>query len=324
MIRRNSVQAVLQYGGLLGVLALLVIVFSLQSRNFFQHSTAVSIANQIPDLMFVAVGMTLILITAGIDLSVGSVMALSAAVSGVLMGRYGWPLWMAVPVCLVTGGLCGVFNGVVSVGFGIPSFIVTLGMLEIARGATKVVTASQTIYLGRSVEWFGEPLAGWSLSPAFLLACGVVLTGEVLLTRTVFGRYIIAIGANREAARMAGIRTAPYSVAVFVISGVLCGIAGLAQTSRLSSADPNAATGMELAAIAACVIGGTSLMGGRGSVIASFIGVVIIAVLQTGLAQLGVSDANKQIVTGSVIIVAVLIDAFRSRWSQRRESHPEP
>ena len=130
----------------------------------------------------------------------------------------------------------------------------------------------------------------------------------------------MAIGTNAEAVRMSGIRAAPYSIAVFAISGLMCGLAGWAHTSRLSTADPNAAVGIELAAIAACVIGGTSFMGGRGSVVSSFIGVLIIAVLQTGLAQLGVSDANKQIITGSVIVVAVLLDSLRNRWSNNAGS----
>lgn len=307
----------MQYAGLLAVLLSLIALFSLASDNFFQRSTVVSIANRIPDLTFIAVGMTLVLIVGGIDLSVGSVLALSSAALGVLMASHGWPLWAAFPVSLAVGAACGLFNGVVSVGAGIPSFIVTLGMLEIARGVTKVVTDSQSIYIGKSVEGFGEPLAGISLSPAFLLACAAVVAGQFLLNCTVFGRYCIAIGTNAETVRMSGIRTAPYSMAVFVICGAMCGLAGLAQTSRLSTADPNAAIGIELAAIAACVIGGTSLMGGRGSVISSFIGVLIIAVLQTGMAQLGVSDANKQIITGSVIVGAVLLDAVRSRWSGR-------
>ncbi len=303
-----------QYAGLLIVLAVLVGVFSYGSENFFQKNTFVSIANQIPDLTLVAVGMTLVLIVGGIDLSVGSVLALSSAVLGVLMVQYGWPLWAAIPLCLLAAAACGLFNGMVSIGFGIPSFIVTLGMLEIARGATKVVTDSQLIYIGSAVEPIGEPLPGVLLSPAFLLAVAAVIVGQFLLTCTVFGRYCVAIGTNAEAVRMSGIRSAPYSISVFVISGVLCGLAGLAHASRLSSADPNAAIGIELSAIAACVIGGTSLMGGRGSVISSFIGVLIIAVLQTGLAQLGVSDAQKQIITGSVIVIAVIVDALRSRW----------
>ncbi|WP_231615464.1 ABC transporter permease [Novipirellula artificiosorum] len=306
-------RSLIQYIALLAVLVSLVAVFSLLSENFFQAGTAVSIANQIPDLTFLAVGMTLVLVIGGIDLSVGSVLALSAAVFGVLMVDAGWPMWAAIIACLLTGAVCGLASGLISVGFGIPSFIVTLGMLEIARGGAKEVTASQTRYIGSSVEWIGEPLPGLMVSPAFLVAIVIVIAGQFLLTRTVFGRYCVAIGTNREAVRMSGIWASPYSVSVFVLSGLMCGLAAIAQTSRLSTADPNAAIGIELSAIAACVIGGTSLMGGRGSVISSLLGVLIIAVLQTGLAQLGVSDSRKQIITGIVIVVAVLLDALRIR-----------
>ena len=313
--RSQLTSAAVQYAGLTSVLLILTGVFSLVSQNFFQPSTFVSVANQIPDLTFVAVGMTLVLIIGGIDLSVGSVLALASAVLGVLMANHDWSLWAALSVAVVVGAGCGLVNGTISIGFGVPSFIVTLGMLEMARGTTKVVTDSQSIYIGRAVEGFGEPIRVFLLSPAFLFACATVAAGQFLLTRTVFGRYCVAIGTNREAVRMSGIRTAPYCITVFVISGVLCSMAALAQTSRLSTADPNAAIGIELSAIAACVIGGTSLMGGRGSVVSSFIGVMIIAVLQTGLAQVGVSDANKQIITGAVIVAAVMLDAVRSRWT---------
>ncbi|MEM6981160.1 MAG: ABC transporter permease, partial [Planctomycetota bacterium] len=224
---------------------------------------------------------------------------------------------IALMMAMFAAGLCGTLNGLVAIGFGIPSFIVTLGMLEIARGSTKVVTQSQSIYIGADVEWFGQPLGMLSLSPAFLVAVMAVGLGQFLLTQTVFGRYMIAIGTNVEAVRMSGIQPAPYSVAVFSFSGVMCALAGYSQTARLSTVDPNGGVGIELAAIAACVIGGTSLIGGRGSVISSFIGVLIIQTLQTGLAQLGVSDANKQIVTGTVIIAAVLFDVLRGRWGSR-------
>lgn len=318
MNQSKWVQPVVQYGGLLAVLSLLIFAFSISSENFFHASTLVTIANQVPDLTFLAVGMTLVLIIGGIDLSVGSLLALSSAVIGVLMANHGWSIWPSLGVAVFVTIAGGVINGALSVGFGVPSFIVTLGMLEIARGATKVVTDSQSVYIGSRIEWFGQPLSGMLLSPAFLTAVLAVIVGQFVLTRTVFGRYCVAIGSNAEAVRMSGIESAPYSVAVFGISGLMCGLAGLAQTSRLSTADPNGAIGMELAAIAACVIGGTSLMGGRGSVISSFIGVLIIQVLQTGLAQVGVSDANKQIITGSVIVVAVTLDALRTRWGKLR------
>lgn len=302
--------------GLVAVLLVLVAIFSMLSKNFFQLSTVISIANQVPDLTFLVVGMTLVLIIGGIDLSVGSLLAVSSAVLGVLMVNYEWSIWAALPIAVLVASIGGGLNGAISIGFGIPSFIVTLGMLEIARGATKVVTDSKAIYIGSRIEWFGQPLPGAFVSPAFMFAIATVVLGQLFLTRTVWGRYCIAIGTNAEAVRMSGIRSAPLCIAIFAISGMMCGLAGLAQTSRLSTADPNAAIGIELAAIAACVIGGTSLMGGRGNVIRSFIGVLIIQVLQTGLAQVGVSDASKQIITGVVIVVAVLIDALRTRWSR--------
>lgn len=316
MNRSKWFQTIVQYGGLLIVLVLLILVFSVSSKNFFQTSTLVTIANQVPDLTFLAVGMTLVLIVRGIDLSVGSLLALSSAVLGVLMAKQGWSIGSALVAAMLVAGLCGTINGLISVGLGIPSFIVTLGMLEIARGATKVVTDSQSVYIGSKVEWFGQPLGSVPFSPAFVVAVLAVIMGQFILTKTVFGRYCVAIGTNVEAVRMSGIRSAPYAIAVFGISGLMCGLAGLAQTSRLSTVDPNGAIGIELAAIAACVIGGTSLMGGRGSVVSSFIGVLIIQVLQTGLAQVGVSDANKQIITGTVIVVAVLLDALRIRWGK--------
>lgn len=314
--RRRLPAALVQYGGMAAALLALVVIFCLASPSFASARTAASIANQIPDLTVVAVGMTLVLIVGGIDLSVGSLLALSAALMGVVLVKLQWPLALAIPLALLTGAAAGLLNGVISVWARIPSFIVTLGMLEAARGGAYLMTDSQTMYLGAQVEWIGAPLAGLALSPAVLLALAVVVVGQVALTRTVFGRHLVAIGTNAEAVRMAGIRTAPYAIAVFAISGLLCGLGAVMQTARLSSADPNAAVGLELSAIAACVIGGTSLMGGRGSVVATFFGVLIIAVLQTGLAQVGASEPLKRVITGGVIVAAVLLDALRQRWGR--------
>jgi ribose transport system permease protein len=307
---KNSLvfRSLLQYAGLLGVLLLLVIVFGAVTKNFLQATTFITIANQIPDLVLVSVGMTLVLI--------GSVLALTAAIGGVLIADYQWSVWLAIPCCLMIGALCGTFNGSVSVFAKIPSFIVTLGMLEIARGATLIVDRSEPKYIGASIAAWAEPIAGLFVSPAFLIAAGVVIAGQFLLSQTVFGRYCIAIGTNAEAVRMSGIRTEPYTIGVFIICGVLCAMAGLVNAARISFAEPSAGIGMELSAIAACVIGGTSLMGGRGNVFSSFLGVLIIAVLQTGLAQVGATDPMKQVITGSVIVIAVLLDAIRTRWSR--------
>ncbi len=310
--------ALLEYAGLLLVLGALVVFFSLRSPHFFSLRTFATLANQIPDLTVIAVGMTFVLIIAGIDLSVGSVLALSSVVMGVAMVQWGWPLELAIPLAMMVGAACGLANGAITVGWAIPPFIVTLGMLEIARGGAYLVTASRTVYIGPAVEPVGAPLPFLGFSPAFFVAIGVVLAGQVILSRTVFGRYVVAIGTNEEAVRLTGIDPRPVKLAVFVLVGMLTGLGAAFQTSRLAAANPNAGVGLELAAIAAVVIGGTSLMGGRGSVISSFFGVVIIAVLQTGLAQLGSTEPTKRVITGLVIVVAVIADAYRRGFSLRR------
>lgn len=308
------------YVGLVLALFALIFYFGLCSKNFFQVSTLTTIANQIPELTFVAIGMTLVLVTRGIDLSVGSLLALASAVIGVLMVRHQWGFGLSFILAAILTIACGTISGAVSTWLRVPSFIVTLGMLEIARGLTKLITKSETIYIGRSVEWFGNPISQIGISPAFVMACGAVLLGQYALNRTVFGRYCIAVGTNAEAVRMSGIRTWPYTLSVFSLSGLCCAFAAWAQVGRMLAADPNAAIGLELSAIAACVIGGTSLMGGRGSIIGTLLGVLTIQVLQTGLAQLGVRDENKQIITGFVIVLAVTFDALRSRLSSNAQA----
>lgn len=316
MTSKRLITTALRYGGLMTALMLLIAFFSLATESFFQIGTARLIANQIPQLTLIAIGMTLVLVIGQIDLSVGSVMALCGAVLGVLMVRHEWTLWSAVIAALATGAACGWVTGGISIWFRIPSFIVSLGMLEIARGATRRLLDSNTLTIGSDVAVISEPFAGIGFSPAFLIAIGAVVVVQFLLTSTVFGRYCIAIGTNAEAVRMSGIRTTPYAIGVFVISGLLCGLASLAPTSLMEAADPGAGTGIELSAIAACVIGGTSLLGGRGNAISTFLGVLVIAILQTGLSRMSVEDANKQIVTGTVIIIAVLIDTLKRRWEK--------
>lgn len=301
------------YAGLTLVLVLLVALFGSLSEHFFTPLTLATLANQVPALTIVSVGMTLVLVIAGIDLSVGSVLAFSGAVLGVTLVEWGLPLWGASVLCVLAGLACGVANGFVTVRWVVPSFIVTLGMLEAARGGAYLVTSSQALYVGSVVEGFGAPLPLIGLSPAFLAAVLIVIAGQVLLSQTVFGRYMVAIGANEEAARLSGIEAPKIKVAVFAISGMLAGLGGLFHVGYLQSADPNAGIGMELSAIAAVVIGGTSLMGGRGSVLSSFFGVLIIAVLQSGLAQVGATEPTKRVITGTVIVLAVIADAYRHR-----------
>ena len=300
------------YLGLALALGVLVVVFGTLTDHFFSRATLAAIASQVPAAVLVAVGMTFVLIIGGIDLSVGSVLGLAGAVLGAAIGTYGSSTPVGLLAAMVAGALCGVVNGTLSVYFGLPSFIVTLGMLEIARGAAYTVSHSQTAYLGDRVEWIAE--ASWfGVSLPAVLAVLAVALGQVVLSRTVFGRYVVAIGTNEEAVRLSGIDPRPIKWTVFAVSGLLAGLGAIVHTARLASADPNAGSGLELQAIAAVVIGGTSLMGGRGSVVHSLFGVVIIAVLGSGLAQMGAAEPVKRIITGCVIVAAVVIDHYRTR-----------
>ena len=294
-------------------LVLLILFFSLASDNFFSFVTLTTILNQLPALTIVTVGMTLVLIVGGIDLSVGSVLGFSATVVGVALLNWDFPLYAACLIGIGAGFLCGAMNGILVAYLSLPAFIVTLGMLEMARGLAYITTNSQTMYIGASIQKLALPIAGTGVSVALIFALTTVIAGQFILTRTVLGRYITATGTNAQAARMSGINTRLYRLLVLAVSGALAGLGGVFNAAYLGSADPNAGSGMELAAIAAAVIGGTSLMGGRGTVIGAFAGVLIVAVLQNGLAQVGVSEPAKRLITGGVIIIAVFLDGWRIR-----------
>lgn len=305
------------YVGLALVLAVMIAAFGLYTDNFLTLKTFRNIANQIPEAMVVAVGMTFVLIIGGIDLSVGSVVALSGAVVGVCLKRYDLPLGAAIGACLATGLACGLVNGLVIMVWRLPPFIVTLGMLEVASGAAYLLTNSQTIYIGQDIEVISE-ISFFGLSLPFMLAVAIVIAGQVILSYMAFGRHTLAVGANTETARLSGLPTRRVTLCVFALSGLLASVAGLVQCSRLGASDPNAGVGFELQIIAAVVIGGTSLMGGRGSVIRSFFGVLIIAVLGVGLYTIGFQESTKRLITGCVIVAAVILDYYRHRLETAR------
>jgi ribose transport system permease protein len=300
-----------EYAALLIVWLALLFLFGVLSKNFLTAGTFKTLANSIPTLTVVSAGMTLVLIIGGIDLSVGSVLGLGGAVLGVAMVDWHWPFWAGAGFCGLIGLSAGIVNGFVSVRLSIPSFIVTLGMLEIARGLAYLTTHSQTKYIGAPVEGLSNASSLLGCSPAFLISIAVIVALQIVLSRTVFGRQLIAIGTNEQAVRLAGINPRPAKIAVFALLGLLTSLGAMFYSSRLGAADPNAGYGLELSAIAAVVIGGTSLMGGRGSVVNTFFGVLIIATLQAGLAQVGASEPTKRVVTGSVIVLAVIVDAWR-------------
>lgn len=298
--------------GLVGVLAILVLAFGLTADRFLTPTTLVAILNQAPEAVILATAMTLVIVTGSIDLSVGSVLALSAAVLGVLLSSWQLPLPLALLAALTTGAACGLLSGWLTTRWRLPSFVVTLAVLEMARGATYLVTDSRTMYLGTRTDRLATDIA-FGLRAPVLIALIVVCLTHLLLTRFVLGRHLVAIGANEESARLAGVRVDRVRQAAFVASGLLAGLAAIVQAGRLAAADPNAGIGLELEAIAAVVIGGTSLAGGRGSVLTSALGALIIAVLGAGLAHVGVQEPTRRLVTGAVIVIAAITDALRRR-----------
>jgi ribose transport system permease protein len=292
------------------VLVLLALAFSLTTERFFSALTLRTLANQVPELVVAAVGLTFVVVTGGIDLSVGSVLAFASALLGVALLRFDVPLPAALGLALASGLALGLLNGWLSVRLGVPSFLATLGTLEMARGATYFVTRSQTQYVGARLEQLAET-SFLGLSAPALIALLLVAAGELALRRTVFGRRAVAVGANEEAVRFSGVDPRPVKLRAFALSGLLAAAAGVIYAARLGAADPNAGIGFELQVIAAVVVGGTRLTGGRGSVTGSFLGVLVIAVLGAGLAQAGAQEPTKRLVTGAVIVLAVLADRLR-------------
>jgi len=314
---KRSYFFLLDYLGLVFVLLLLVVVFGVFTENFFTWTNFRTIVNQTPDAVVIAVGMTFVLIIASIDLSVGSVLGLSAAVLAICLHRLELPMAVGIAACLATGLLCGVLNGLTVITWRLPSFIVTLGMLEIARGGAYLVTSSRSVYVGTQLGDFVSMRVG-GVSVMFVIAVLVVAAGQIVLSMTAFGRHLFAAGSNEEAARLSGIPTQWLKAAVFALSGLMAGLAAVIHAARLEGVNPEDGVGYELQAIAAVVIGGTSLFGGRGSVVRSFLGVMIIAVLAGGLAQANAQEHTKRLVTGLVIVAAVIIDYYRNRLRAAR------
>lgn len=319
--QRYSLQSFLQSVGIGLALIALIGFFSVFTDHFLTANNITNILTQITINLVLAVGMTFVILIGGIDLSVGSILAFAAVVAGkvITLPSLGptEAILLAFLAAAFAGTLCGVLNGVISAYWALPSFIITLGMLNIARGAALQVSNAQTIYsfpaafnaLGSTMV-FGLPLM-------FLVALGLVLLAWFVLTRTVFGRMVYGIGNNEEAVRLAGHSVFGYKVAAFTICGAMAGLAAMIYMARLNIASPIAGIGFELNAIAAVIIGGTSLSGGRGSVVGTLIGACIIGVLANGLILMGLSDFMRQMITGVVIIVAVILDHFRAKYSSR-------
>ncbi|MFI6477017.1 ABC transporter permease [Nonomuraea sp. NPDC050663] len=315
MIRR----LVLGEAGIGVALVLLAGFFMVAAPSFATEQNLRNIMTQITLNTVLAVGMTFVILIGGIDLSVGSAMALCAVVSGTLMAgsASAGTLLLAILLSMAVGGVVGFVNGFVSEQWRVPSFIVTLAMLNIARGAAERYTGAATIYdLPAALNDFGTlTLAG--IPAVFWVALVLVGLGWFVLSRTVFGRLVYAIGNNEEAVRLSGHKTSRVKIACFVIGGFTVGVAALLYMARLNIASPILGQGYELNAIAAVVIGGASLMGGRGSMIGTFLGACLLGVLTNGLLLMGVDDFSRQIITGFVILLAVILDAYRLRLARK-------
>jgi ribose transport system permease protein len=298
-------------------LVVLILIFSVLSPFFATTDNFTSILAQVSINTILAVGMTFVILIAGIDLSVGSVLALATVVGAKLLVSDLDPLVsipMTVLACIGVGALCGIFNGFVSEWWRVPSFIVTLGMMSIARGSSQVISNNSTITgMPKVFKDFGNWQIFELVPVYFIIAIVIVLVAWFVLRFTVFGRFIYAIGNNEEAVRLSGHNPMPYKISAFVICGLLAGLAGLVFLLRLKAGSPIAAVGWELTAIAAVIIGGTSFAGGKGSVIGTFFGVALLQVLGTGLILVGVEDNVRTIIIGLVVVAAAVFDTYRSR-----------
>lgn len=310
-----------KYGIVLILLAMLI-AFSLLSEGFFTTRNIFNIIRQISFMGLIAIGVTMVIITGGIDLGSGSVLALCAVLATSLAQvpesatlKYpglNLPILVPVIVALAVGALTGVINGSLIAKFGIPAFIATLGMMTVARGFALIYSNKPLSQLTPEYNFIGQGAIMGVPFPVIILVV-VAILAHILLNNTPFGRYIYALGGNEQAARISGINIDRVKIGVYTLAGLLSGLAGLVVSSRVGSGQPGQGVGIELDAIAAAVIGGTSLSGGIGTIWGTMVGALIIGVLDNGLILLNVDQYWITIVKGTIIVVAVIIDTRKNR-----------
>jgi len=302
-------------------LVILLIGFSLASPNFMQTSNMIAILQATSVNGVLAIAATLVIITGGIDLSVGTLMTFTAVMTGVVLTNIGMPLPLGVLTGIATGAFCGFLSGTLVAKMKIPPFIATLGMMLILKGLSLVISGTRPIYFNDTPGFdlisrgslVGEVFPALPIPNGVLILFLVAAAASYILSRTVLGRYCFALGSNEEAVRLSGVNTDNWKIAIYTLAGAIVGIAGLIIASRLNSAQPALGLGYELEAIAAVVIGGTSLSGGRGTILGTLIGALIMAVLLNGLRILSVAQEWQTVVTGAIIILAVYADNVRRR-----------
>jgi ribose transport system permease protein len=315
LLRSDAMQRVLAFAALI----LLWIVFTILSPYFFTPDNAVGIGLATAVNGLLALGVTFVIITGGIDLSIGTVMTLSAVMTGVFITMWHLPILLGVLAGLATGGLCGFANGTIIARMKVPPFIATLGMLNIAKGLSLVFAGLKPIYFDATPAYnaiamgsiLGRIIPGFDIPNAILILFGAAIIAHFILSNTVLGRYTFALGSNEEASRLSGVNVNAWKIAVYSLTGIFAGLAGVVVASRVNSAQPSLGQGYELDAIAAAVIGGTSLSGGEGTILGTIIGAFIISTLSNGLRILSVPQEWQIVVTGVIVILAVYLDILR-------------
>jgi ribose transport system permease protein len=301
--------------GLLLVILIFALLPDVQDR-FLRLGNFKSVATQSVIVALGALGMTFIIIAGGIDLSVGSNIALASCVTAYVINA-GLPPWLGLVLGVLTGGVIGLVNGALITSLRVVPFIITLGMMGIARGVAKWMAGNQKI--DAPITWVNElmarsPRPGWLLvAPGVWLMILFAVLTAVILKYTVFGRHVFAIGSNEATARLCGIRTNRSKVLIYSLAGMFCGLSGVMEFSRLTVGDPTVAVGLELDIIASVVIGGGSLNGGQGSILGSMIGVFIMSFLRNGCTMMGWPNYIQEIIIGVIIVAAVSLDQFRYR-----------
>lgn len=316
---KHSVKKLGSSSSVLGVviaLAVLCLDLAIASPVFLTVSNFLNVFQQISINFVVAVGMTFVVISGGIDLSVGSNIAFTGLLMGILMKNYNVPVLVTIIVCILFSGLIGLVNGMLISFLDLPPFIATLGMMSIVRGGAYTITGGQPIYtFPKGFTAISSRVGGFPLYTMLIMAA-VMILGWYILRYTRVGRFTYAIGGNENCAKLSGINLKKVKCFVYLVSGLCCGVAALLLSSRLDSAVPTNADGQEMDAIAAVVIGGTSMSGGEGSMIGTLIGILIIGIIANGLNLLGVAQGPQKMVKGLIIVVAVIIDVIRRKASE--------
>lgn len=313
LIRPEAMQTILAFAGLIVIFAF----FWAASPYFRQGSNIVAILLSTAVNGVLALGVTFVIITAGIDLSIGTVMTFSAVMSGVLIVDLGLPVPVGVLGGLLAGALCGLINGFVIAKMKVPPFIATLGMMMATKGLSLILSKSKPVYL---VDWpafnkiaMGNFIPGVAIPNAVFILFGAAIIASLVLSKTILGRYTFAIGSNEEATRLSGVNVDAWKIGVYTLCGAFAGLGGVLMASRLNSAQPALGAGYELDAIAAVVIGGTSLSGGEGTILGTIIGAFIMSTLINGLRIMSVPQEWQMVVTGVIVVGAVYADIMRRR-----------